>query len=93
MVKETRIIFDVNEVKYLRVLCKKCGAETLYNFGTQPRPFACSACNTSWNPGTNEQAYCYHFHQLMETLKSLKSVSSEAMDIRFEIEGEQEKQS
>ena len=91
LVKETRIIFDLGEVKLLRVLCKKCEAETLYNFGGQPRPFQCSACNTSWSPGNNEQGYSYNFHSLMKALQILRSMDSEALDIRFEIEGVERK--
>ena len=49
MVKETRIIFEVGDVRAVRIECAECGGETLYTIGKQDRPNRCAACGYQWN--------------------------------------------
>ena len=49
VVKETRIVFEVKDIKAIRIQCKKCGAEiVLVPLGKFPG--YCPICAASWFP-------------------------------------------
>ena len=55
MVKETRIVFEVKDIKAVRIQCEKCGAEiVLTPLGKCPS--YCPICTASWFPGQLSRA-------------------------------------
>lgn len=51
MVKETRHIFDVSDIKAIRLQCGHCGGEVMYPPDKITVPKMCPLCNDDWVQG------------------------------------------
>lgn len=88
MVKETRIIFDVNDVVKIRIVCTQCKAEAVYpgrsNDSKTTLALNCPGCGATWAAAPG----CVHpVRQLFDILRTIKTPDDHNMKLRFEIEG------
>ena len=89
MVKETRQVFDVEDLKALRLKCKKCGAELVLEVSQCVVPVSCPApnCGERWTPVNSNSSRA---GGVVYALRQLLEFPEGGMTIRFEIEGEPE---
>ena len=88
MVKETRQIFDVSDIKAIRLYCAHCGREAVQSIKATEVPKKCPFCNQDWEndyPGDNRG---YNW-QMVRSIQALVGTDNPRMIIRFEIDGEQ----
>lgn len=95
MVKQTRIVFDLTDVKAIRFHCNVCGSEFVLGSLTDPKssiPEWCpdSSCGQRWeNPNDRSDNYA-----LLRAVKALLDPLRDPtlpMTVRFEVDGEDEK--
>ena len=92
MVKETRHIFDLSDIKAIRLQCPCCHREAVQSVEDTDVSTRCPFCNADWESNdlpNNQRGLAYH---LVRNLKSLLCQQSTPVVIRFEIDGEEAKQ-
>ena len=87
VVKETRQIFDLRDIKALRLHCAHCGGEAVQAVSTTEVPKQCPTCREEWEPGLPNGNRSENW-QLVHTMKRLLKVDTPRMTIRFEIAGD-----
>ena len=82
MVKETRVIFDLAELKAVRLQCGHCSVEVVYKNLEFSMPSDCPLCGEAWDTasGLNKA--------LARAIRSVMRADELPMTIRFEIDGE-----
>ena len=84
MVKETRIVFRLNDIAGLRYRCSSCKNEVLQSIESPyPIPRHCPLCKIPWfqvEDGVN--------HQLVEALRNVLAQECLPLEIRLELDGE-----
>ena len=91
MTKETRILFDLFDIKHIRIKCGKfnCGEETLFSMTGTLLPETCPHCNSAWTDG-RQRLPALNFVALIRD--EIKRQESSKIKIRLEIEGENEQE-
>ena len=84
MVKETRIVFNLSDIKRVKFSCASCnghvGMEETWDF----LPHACPWCNRSWDNNEATQ----HANALLKLLTFNPKVENPSVVISLEIDGE-----
>ncbi|MCY3692703.1 MAG: hypothetical protein OXI54_07520 [Chloroflexota bacterium] len=96
MVKETRIVFDLGDIRHVRIICTKCQGEIARSLSQSRNmlPQRCPNCLEEW---WDEASKPRVIDATVEMLKAVdRLVQSLSMDeqpvaVRFEIDGEDEK--
>ena len=91
MVKEIRTIFDLSEIRAIRLHCNLCGGEAVQSIEKTEVPKQCPLCHQEWEkdyPGMNRGSNWL----LVSVLQRLVEAETERsqMTIRFEIDGDSE---
>ena len=89
VVKETLHIFDVGDIRNLRVVCGKCGAEMLFPPDQNRQiPTKCPNCPSEWvdelaskNPAWDGVV------SILQTVAYLSKLEKPRVILRFEIDG------
>ena len=86
MVKETRHIFDLTDIKAVRLQCNKCQVELVQRLEKSQISLECPTCETRWLPqsGTSDISNLIHY------AKRIVQYGNEPLTIRFEIDGEED---
>ena len=87
MVKETRHIFDLSDVKALRLRCECCGREAVQSIQKTEVKKRCPFCNQDWEnemPGATRGTN----YNLVRNIQILLKTDTPRMTVRFEIDGE-----
>ena len=89
MVKETRVIFDLSDIKAVRLQCSHCGREAVQSVESTEVPKRCPFCNEDWDldlpNGHRGSSY-----SLIRNIQTLLKKDTPLMTIRFEIDGEEQ---
>ena len=90
MVKETRQVFDLSDIKAVRLQCNSCKGELVIELDKAKIPVNCPhpGCEQRWtaqNSTSSESA------GVIESLRRLLRFPDDKMTLRFEIEGEADK--
>ena len=88
MVKETRHIFDLSDIKAVRLQCKNCGREAVQSIKATEVPKICPFCREEWEVDLPQGSRSMNF-LLIYYMKELLKSETERMVIRFEIDGEE----
>ena len=88
MVKQTRHIFDLSDVKALRLRCGHCGREAVQSIETTEVPKTCPFCNDEWEVDLPQGGRGWNYALVMDMRRVLKECTQK-MTIRFEIDGEE----
>ena len=104
MVKETRIVFGIEDLTVIRVVCFCCGGGVSHSLqqGETRLPEQCPNCdNTWWSSGGRDTAHVTRTRKLLKALRQFAqglvsdSTSRDAEDhtfsVQFEIDGEEQK--
>ena len=91
MVKETRHIFDLTDIKAVRLQCNSCKKEFVQSLVDNTIPDYCPSpkCDRRWENAQKTDNY----HLLRAARAILFDPTSLPMTIRFEIDGEENKRS
>ena len=87
MVKEIRYIFDLTDVKALRLRCGHCGREAVQSIETTEVPKTCPFCNDEWEVDLSQGSRGWN-HALVANMQRILKEHPSKMTIRFEIDGE-----
>ena len=95
MVKETRIIFTLRDIKDIRIVCgnERCGAAFVPSiFGDEYRglPEQCPQCSRQWD--NSSAAGVADIKKLLRAVKALQGIYEDAppwVSLLFEIDGDQ----
>ena len=86
VVKETRHIFNLGDIKAIRLKCTNCNGEAVQSVKITEVPKQCPFCNKDWeidypngNRGDN--------WLLVRSMQGLLKADTPRMTIRFEIDG------
>ena len=88
MVKQTRHIFDISDIKAVRFQCGRCKKEAVQPLEAAEVERECPFCHEEWEvtiPGAargDSWSMVYSMRQLLRRVDSLR------MTVRFEIDGE-----
>ena len=83
MVKETRIIFSLEDLTAVRARCGDCGGEVVYPCDWSiPFPEACPLCRRPWTRRRGEESIEGDF---LRTLRLLLCHENEAVKLRLEM--------
>ena len=89
MVKQTRHIFDLSDIRALRLQCAHCGREAVQPIKATEVPKQCPLCREDWeddypngNRGDN--------WRMVAAMRRLLKADSPRMTIRFEIDAEED---
>ena len=91
MVKETRQIFDLGDVRAVRFRCSRCGDECVQSLDAIDIPLQCPRpqCEQVWEPvdssGKSDRHWMLYYANRLKLHEK-----SPPMTVRFEIDGEQE---
>ena len=91
VVKETRLVFDTDEILAVRIRChaKECDGETLFYPKKHKRPTQCAVCGAEWRKSDQNQG---RILELLDCLKALQDPTlTWSLTLFFEIDGEHEK--
>ena len=99
MVKQTRHIFDLNDILHARIVCglidessnESCNGEVMYQFGSRRKAFewVCPKCGHNWVTVTQGVAIPPQekaSSELLAALDALACSGSPKFTIRFEID-------
>lgn len=86
MVKETRIVFGLNDIKALRYQCGRCKGEVLQALGRdEDVPRSCPLCPAVWVHGETDGVN----YALVAALRRVLSQEGDLpMNIRLELDGQ-----
>ena len=84
MVKQTRIIFDLNDIEAVRLQCSHCGGEIVNSVVEVEITSACPQCGKKWEP-VEPNGYRGKNWELLRVLKEIIA-STLPMRVRFEID-------
>ena len=95
MVKETRTLFEVTDLRNLRLACGSCGTEMLFPpHQNREIPKKCPYCPAEWvddlatkNPAWDKAVL------LLQTIAYLSSLETSPVRLRLEFDGEPETKS
>lgn len=89
MVKQTRHIFDLTDIKAVRFRCSGCGGELVQSLSGAAIPTVCPspACDERWAPA---QSTASDTAGLIEYARKVLLHPDPKMTVRFEIDGEEE---
>ena len=88
MVKQTRHIFDLSDIKAVRFQCRHCEGEVVHAISNYKIPDSCPLCGQSWEKRDNGLG---PNHLLMRGIQDVLRSDNLPMTVRFEIDGEEEK--
>ena len=91
MVKETRHIFELLDIKAIRLRCSKCKREAVQAVEDTDVTMRCPFCNEDWESPDLPSGHRGLGYHLVHTLKDLLKQESNLLTIRFEVDGEDEK--
>ena len=84
VVKETRQIFSVADIKAIRLQCKKCQAEVVVSPQVPNVTLQCPQCYQEWRGQTNQMDAN---GLLLRAIKEIIETPPTLMAVRFEIDG------
>ena len=89
MVKETRIIFDLGDIKAVRIECNSCHGELVLTLDKPEIPVCCPLphCGKRWAPQGSTSSKSAG---VLTALRALLHYPDESMTFRFEIDGEED---
>ena len=88
MVKQTRIIFGIDDITSVRVKCNNCDGELVFQLDkTLSLPLACPQCRSSWSMVSDQRFV--EIRLLTQLQNSLRSADSSPVNILFEMEDEE----
>ena len=85
--KETRHVFDLCDIRAIRLHCNQCGREAVQPIKQTEVPKKCPLCHEDWEvdyPAGNRG----HNWQMIHAMQGLVKADSPRMTIRFEIDAE-----
>lgn len=91
MTQETRIIFELTDIKAVRHQCPKCQGELVHQIGEldplKDFPKQCPLCRAMWGDYENPlfERYC----SFLDALKKITEIPNPAIRLRFEIDWEE----
>jgi len=90
MVKQTRIIVDIDDILSVRIVCRDCGAEMLF----PPRqrrtiPRQCPHCPSEWADDLAPNPAWDGIVRLLRTVAYLAAIDDPPVTARLEIDGEE----
>ena len=85
VVKETRQIFSIADIKAIRLQCKKCQAEVVVPPQAPYVNFRCPQCHQEWQGLTN---HTDANGLLLGAIRAIIETPPTLMAVRFEIDGE-----
>ena len=91
MVKETRHIFDLSDIKAIRLSCPSCEREAVQSVEKTDVPKHCPFCHADWEPGNLPRGQRGLTYSMICNLKDLVKQQSILVGVRFEIDGEEDK--
>ena len=93
LVKQTRHIFDLSDIKAVRFQCSGCGGELVQTLGDAAIPTNCSSpgCTERWAPENVDTVS--HNAALISHANRLVVNPNQQYTIRFEIDGEDQPRS
>ena len=89
MVKETRQVFDLSDIKAIRFQCGHCKREVVQPLDTAEVTKKCPICKEEWEANLPGEARGPNY-ALIRYMKELVRIDSPKMTVRFEIEGDEE---
>ena len=89
MVKETLHIFELGDLKAIRLQCTNCKREAVQSVNTTEVPKQCPFCKSEWEIDLPQGARGLNY-QLVRTMRELLKEQNPAMNVRFEIDGKAE---
>ena len=90
MVKQTRILFDIENVENMRIVCGRCGSEMLFP-PSQNReiPKNCPYCPAEWADDLSPKNPAWDGAvAVLQNIAYLSQLKDPIVRIRFEIDGE-----
>ena len=85
--KETRHVFDLCDIRALRLHCNRCDREAVQSIKQTEVPKKCPLCHVDWEveyaPGMRSDNW-----RMVDAMQSLVKADSPGMTIRFEIDAE-----
>ena len=84
MVKQTRQIFDLADVKAIRFRCNHCNSSVVQSDYIKNTLEICPLCGEGWRP-TNERSPTW---RLVRAMRDILNSDSPPMTVEFEIESE-----
>ena len=89
MVKQTRHIFEFKDILTVRIQCasEDCQSEYVLPLGNIGIPLTCPSCETGWMPRNGSSL---NTERLLRALKSILQFPDQTINLRFEINGEDE---
>ena len=90
MVKETRIIFEIQDVQGVRVRCSHCKAAIVLHLAdSHAIPDACPSCLKDWRQTRDNR---YAASRLLSAMRDVLREQDAPMKVLLELDGEQEGQ-
>ena len=89
VVKQTRIIFDLNEVSAVRLHCEHCHGDAVQAIKATIVPKQCPLCHEDWEVDLPQGGRGDNY-ALVRNMQRLIKADTPKMTIRFEIEGEED---
>lgn len=89
MVKEKIVLFQIDDIKAIRIQCNNCKGELVVDLKDVELPLKCPMpqCGYRWSP---QNATSTNTYGTLLALKNLFQFPGERMTLRFEIEGDEE---
>ena len=88
MVKETKIVFEIGDIRGLRLVCVNCKNETMLMLRCDlPMPEACNVCNHAWQWSGNQRNI---IKDAIDKLRLALRAEDGPVRLRFEIDGKEE---
>ena len=87
VVKETRHIFDLGDIKAIRLKCTNCKREAVQSVKTTEVLKQCPFCKTEWEVDLPQGARGLNYH-LVRNMQELLKQENLPMTIHFELDGD-----
>ena len=86
--KQTRIIFEVGDIKGIRIRCKRCQGELVQTLeSNKPTPTSCAHCGEPWQTPGEQQ---FTARSLTQVLRSVcREDEGATLSVLFEIDDEE----
>ena len=84
MTKETRIVFDLQDVRAVRIRCESCGEITLSSLSPTMRllPSDCTWCGTIWQSDLTRQE-----RNFLQAMVNMRDQKGGAVRLSLELDG------
>ena len=88
MVKETKIVFEIGDIRGLRLVCVNCKNETMLLLQCDlPMPDVCNVCHQAWQwPGNQRNT----IKDAIDKLRLALRAQGSPVRLRFEIDADPE---